>query len=311
MPEFEMRNPFENKKLQPFLIAGVVVVAAFVLLTKRSGSNADSTTSTEYQQTYATNTGVTTQVSTMLEDYKEQVSDMLAENQAATDDKLTTQNENILQYMDELNSMFDEKHAAWDDEYDSSMDALNNQLEKLFDEQSAAMENMQSQFEKSMDAVEQQMGDMKNDTASSMGLLSGIINNLQSQLTGISNKQDALAAEQNRQNALAQERSEANNASAFVQNYYSNPTNNTSKSYSDYNVTNGRDTNYNDDGTAFLTQGLFDMMADMSGNSSTSHSDYTNANYKYYYEDAASITPGSIIHSPESESNDLSCLQSI
>ena len=92
MPEFEYKdrssqggNPFKNKKLQPFLIGGVVLIVVYVVLKKATGSNQ---TGTAYQGTYATNTGTTTEVSNMMEQYKSAFDDSLATQQDMVDSKL-------------------------------------------------------------------------------------------------------------------------------------------------------------------------------------------------------------------------------
>ena len=233
MAEFEfmdnLQKPFKNKKLKPIMIAGVIIVVAVVLYQKGSTGNGQST---EYIGTYAGNTGATTEVSNMMEGYKETFQTMLDDNQAAT-------NEQVLLYMDELNKMFDSKMTAFDDEYDKSIAALEKTLTERMDNQYDTMRNNIS-----------------------------IIRN-----------QQELSQQRQEQNALE-------NQLGYVKSYYDNPNNNLSKSYEDFNVTNGRESNYFGDGTAYITAGLLDMLGDMHGGSGSSSSDFSKHSTKYYYEDS-------------------------
>lgn len=124
MAEFEIiddvKRPFKNKKLKPFLIAGVVVVVVIVLFQKSSTS---TTTGTEYIGTYAGNTGATTEVSNMLEEYKTTVSGMLNDQQTSYSDQMGG-------YMEQLNAMFDAQMNAYDYQYQQKLEELESQLKQ-------------------------------------------------------------------------------------------------------------------------------------------------------------------------------------
>lgn len=125
MAEFEIiedvKKPFKNKKLKPFMIAGVVLVVVIVLYQKGSGG---SGLTTEYIGTYAGNTGATTEVSNMLEDYKSTVSGML-------DDQQTSYADQMGGYMEQLNAMFDANMNAYDYQYQQKLEQLEQQLAQM------------------------------------------------------------------------------------------------------------------------------------------------------------------------------------
>ena len=141
MPEFEFaggggggvknRNPLKNKKLQPFLVGGIVLIVGYVLLKNIGGRNL---TGTAYQGTYATNTGTTTEVSNMLEQYKSNTEQQLESQTDRVDAALEANNEQLLAYMEQLNSMFDAELAGFSSSYDADMEALTDTLKQMNDQ---------------------------------------------------------------------------------------------------------------------------------------------------------------------------------
>ena len=138
MPEFEYKdsskggNPFKNKKLQPFLIGGMVLIVVYVVLKKATGANL---TGTAYQGTYATNTGTTTEVSNMMEQYKSAFDDSLSAQQDMVDSKLEAQNDQMLAYMDALGAMFDKEIESFSSSYDKDMESLTEVLKTMNQQQ--------------------------------------------------------------------------------------------------------------------------------------------------------------------------------
>lgn len=124
MAEFEIidevKRPFKNKKLKPIMIAGVIIVVAVVLYQKGSTGNGQTT---EYIGTYAGNTGATTEVSNMLEEYKTTVSGMLNDQQTSYSDQMGG-------YMEQLNAMFDAQMNAYDYQYQQKLEELESQLKQ-------------------------------------------------------------------------------------------------------------------------------------------------------------------------------------
>lgn len=106
----DIQKPFKNKKLKPFLIIGVVAVVAIVLLQKAN----TSTTTTAYQGTYASNTGATTEVSNMLEDYKQSFDNTLSNQTASNTEQMES-------YLSQLNAMFDANMDAFDYQYQQKL----------------------------------------------------------------------------------------------------------------------------------------------------------------------------------------------
>ena len=125
MAEFEIlddiQKPLKNKKLKPIMIAGVIIVVAVVLYQKGSTGNGQTT---EYIGTYAGNTGATTEVSNMLDDYKTTVSGMLDDQQSSYSDQMGG-------YMEQLNAMFDANMNAYDYQYQQKLEQLEQQLAQM------------------------------------------------------------------------------------------------------------------------------------------------------------------------------------
>lgn len=116
----DIQKPFKNKKLKPFLIIGVVAVVAIVLLQKAN----TSTTTTAYQGTYASNTGATTEVSNMLEDYKQSFDNTLSNQTASNTEQMES-------YLSQLNAMFDANMDAFDYQYQQKLEEYEKLLAQM------------------------------------------------------------------------------------------------------------------------------------------------------------------------------------
>lgn len=116
----DVQKPFKNKKLKPFLIAGVVLVVAVVLLK----GNSRASSPTEYIGTYASNTGATTEVSNMMEQQKETITGMLDNQNQSFSSQMDA-------YMSQLNAMYDANMNAYDYEWQQKLQEYENQLKQL------------------------------------------------------------------------------------------------------------------------------------------------------------------------------------
>lgn len=268
MPDFEildggdLTRPFKNKKLAPFMVAGVVGVAALAVLRKSGGSN-EAQTETAYQATYASNTGVTSQVSTMLEDQKATVTDMLAAQQEAQTEQLEIYSEQMESYMEQLNSMFDTRMEAFDYELEKQQAAVEQQITQSQEQYNKGFSDLTEQLEATQEANNNLFSSLSNQFSNLSGQISDLKTNQKQQTTTTSRP--------------------SSSGGSYTP----------SANYDDFNITNGRESNTLDDGRTLLTYGLFDWLAETNSPNTTSHSNY-GSNSNFYYEDKS----GNISSSP-------------